>query len=176
MTESENSKPDTDKHVHGYNRMLERVKEFIVNAEEDLASKFSYAVDQAKQKASELGELTREESEEIADYIKRDIHDAADYLAEEGTEMGDWLRFDVQLVEAKLLEWMSMAVDTTKLELDELAQQAAQENIRLAGEITGPGTLTCTNCDHEIAFTQTEEIPPCPKCDNKEFHRKPPQM
>jgi rubrerythrin len=171
MTDKSNPNNTEQKHVHGYNRMLERVKEFITDTEEDLTSRLHYAVDAAKEKASELGELTREESEQIAEYIKRDIHDAAEYLSQEGTEMGDWLRFDVQLVEAKLLDWMSQAVDTTKLELNELAERAQQENIWMSGEITAPGTLKCLKCGHEIQLKETAQIPPCPECGKHRFKR-----
>ena len=171
MTDNNSPNNTEQKHVHGYNRMLERVKEFLASTEEDLASRLHYAVDAAKEKASELGELTREESEQIADYLKRDIHDAAEYMSKEGAEMGDWLRFDVQLVEAKLLDWMSQAVDTTKLELDQLAERAQQENIWMSGEITGPGTLKCMKCGHELQFQETTTIPPCPECSKHRFKR-----
>lgn len=167
----DNSQDNQEKRIHGYNRMLERVKEFISGAEEEIASKWHYAVDAAKQKASDLGELTREESEEIAEYLKRDVHDAAEYLSEEGAEMGDWLRFDVKLVEAKLLDWMIQAVDTTKLEFEQLAERARQENIWMTDEITGPGTLHCMNCDHELQFKETTQIPPCPQCGKHRFKR-----
>ena len=175
MSDNTNSQDDKYKHIHGYNRMLERVKEYIANTEEDLATKFHYAIEAAKDKALELGELTREESEEIAAYLKRDVHDAAEYLADEGSEMRDWLRFDVQLVEAKLLDWMSLAVDTSKLEFEQLAERARQENIWMAGEITGPGTLHCTACDHEIQFLETAQIPPCPRCGKKRYKRFNPE-
>jgi rubrerythrin len=162
---------DKEKRVHGYNRMLERVKEFIADTEEDWTGRLHYAVDAAKEKASELGELTREESEQIADYLKRDIHDAAEYLSKEGTEMRDWLHFDVQLVEAKILDWMSQAVDTTKLELDQLAERAQEENIWMTGEITAPGTFKCMHCGHEIQLKGTAQIPPCPECNKHRFKR-----
>lgn len=165
---SDESKSDNQqKHVHGYNRMLERIKEFFSGTEHNLQN----AVDAAKEKASELGELSREESEKIGDYVKRDIHDAAEYLSKEDKEMSDWLHFDVQLVEAKIIDWMSQAVDTTKLELEQLAQRAREENIWMSGEITGPGTLHCMHCDHEIQFTQTAQIPPCPQCGKHRFKR-----
>ena len=171
MTDNNSPKTEEQKHVHGYNRMLERVKEFIADAKEELTPKLTHAMEAAKEKASELGELTREESEQIADYLKRDIHDAAEYMSNEGAEMGDWLRFDVQLVEAKLLDWMSQAVDTTKLELDQLAERAQQENIWMSGEITGPGTLKCMKCGHELQFEETTQIPPCPQCNKHRFKR-----
>ena len=171
MTEPNSPKNDKQKQVHGYNRMLERVKEFITGAEEDISVRLQHALDAAKDKASELGELTREESEQIADYLKRDLHDAADYLSSENKEMRDWLRFDVQLVEAKLIDWMSQAVDTTKLELEQLAERAQQENIWMTGEVAAPGTFQCMKCGHELQFKATTQLPPCPKCDKHRFKR-----
>lgn len=162
----------TEKHIHAYDRMLERVRAFMDEAEEEFTPKIQYAIDSAKEKASELGELTREEAEKIGNYLQRDLKDAADYLAGEGEELGDWLRFDVELVEDRLAELLGQVVDTTKIELQQLAERAKQENIWNTGEITGPGTLTCINCGHTISVHSTHEIPECPKCKGTMFQRR----
>jgi hypothetical protein len=172
MADNDKPKSGPEKRVHGYNRMLQRVKDYLTETEEDFANRFQHALEAAKNRTSELGELTREESEQIAEYIRRDMHDAAEYMAEEGAEMRDWLRFDVQLVEAKLLDWMSHAVDTTRWEYQQLAERARQENIWLAGEVTAPGTLKCLQCGHEQQFHETQQIPACPKCGKKRFKRR----
>ena len=165
--------PDSEnKHTHAYDRMLTRVKDFIEEAEEEFAPKIQYALDSAKDKASELGELSREEAEKIGDYIKRDINDAAEYMASEGKELGDWLKFDAELVEDRLVDVLSHVVDTTKIEFQNLAERAKQANLWNAGEITGPGTLTCTNCGEQVIFHETREIPDCPKCDGSLFQRQ----
>lgn len=157
---------------HAYDRMLERVKDFIEEAEEEFGPKIEYAVNRAREKASELGELTREEAEKISDYIQHDIHDAAEYMENEGKELADWLKFDVELIEDRLADILSQVVDTTKLEYQKLAERAKQANLWNSGEITGPGTLTCANCGHQLVFHETKEIPTCPQCKGSLFQRR----
>lgn len=164
--------PATNKLINAYNRMLERVKGFIDEAEEEFAPKIQYAIDAARDKASELGELTVEEAEEIGDYIRKDIHDAAEYMVNEGEELKDWLKFDVELVEDRLIDILGKVVDTTKIELQQLAERAAAENLWNTGEITSPGTLTCTNCGHPLIFHMTHEIPECSECGGTLFQRQ----
>lgn len=156
---------------HPYQKMLERIKDFFEEAEGEFAPKIQYAIDAAKEKASELGELTREEAEKLAQYIQRDIHDAAEYLEEEGRELGDWLKFDVEMVEDKLLDVFSHAINTTSIELQQLKQRAEQENLWYMGEVTGPGSFICTHCEHPLSFYHIQDIPACPKCGEGVFKR-----
>ena len=132
MTDTE--KPDpADKQAHAYASMLERVKHGLGSTEEDVALRLHYVVDAAKEKAYELGELSREEAEKIGEYLKRDIQDAAEYLSQEGKQLGDWLKFDIELVEDRLAdvlgETLEHAINPTNLELQQLAEKAAEENL-----------------------------------------------
>lgn len=154
-----------------YKRMLGSVKEFVDVAEDELAPKINYAIDAAKEKATELGELTREEAEHVANYLRRDLHDAAEYLETEGKELGDWFKFDIELIEDRLLDVMSHAINTTSIELQQLSERAKQENIWYMGEVTGPGTFACDHCQHELSFYHIQDIPACPKCGKGMFRR-----
>ncbi len=158
-------------HTTAYERMLSRMKEFTDEASEELSPKVHYAIDSAKEKAYELGELTREETEKIGDYVKRDIMDAAHYLSDQSKEFSDWLKFDVGLVEERLSELLGQVVNDTRAELENLADRAKSENIWLTDEIAGPGTLECISCGHIIQFRQTSKIPKCEKCGATQFHR-----
>ena len=165
------NKPD-NKHTHAYDRMMERVKAFVDEAEGEFGPKIQYGIDAAKEKASELGELTAVEAEKVGDYVKKDIHDAAEYMASESQELKDWLRFDVELVEDRLIDIIGSVINTTKMELQQLAERAAKENLWNSGEVTGPGTLTCTNCGHPQIFYITHEIKVCPECEGNLFQRR----
>ncbi len=161
-----------EKHLHAYDRMLERTREFLNEAGEELKPKLQHALDAAVEKTTELDELTREEAEKIAEYLKRDLQSAGEYLAsDKAKELADWFRFDIKLVEDRILDALSLLVDPTKVELALLAERA-----RLAdwhtGEITGPGTLACTSCGKELHFHKTGHIPPCPKCRGTVFRRQ----
>ncbi len=159
-----------DKHSHAYDQMLERTKEFLSDAGKEAQPYVEKAMQYAKEKAIELGELTKEEAEDIADYLRRDIQDAATFLGEHGEEIKDWLKLDLMLIEDKLLDMFSQVVDKTRLELDLLAMQAQAQGWH-TGQITGIGTLQCLECSEELHFHKTGHIPPCPKCGHTEFTR-----
>lgn len=159
-------------HVHAYERMLERVKDFTAEARDEVVPKLQDGLDAAREKATELGELSREEAEKIGNYLKRDVYDAAKYLVSEKTDdLKDWFRFDVQLVEERLAESFALLVDKTSVELQKLADRAREVGEWHTGEITGPGTLVCKECGENIHFHKTGHIPPCPKCHATVYRR-----
>ena len=165
-----------EKLVQAYHRMLERVKTATQQAGQETLSTLQQQIENAKHKAVELGELTREEADKIAAYLKRDLHDAAQHLKETGKELRDWLRFDLELIEARLGEMFSLLVDRTRVELDRLALYAKQPDDQKSeqwhtGEVTGVGTLRCTTCGQLMHFHAIGHIPPCPTCHGTEFRR-----
>lgn len=161
----------TEKLIHAYNTMMERASKAFEQAESGIHS-MKQAFDRARDKAVELGELTREEAEEIADYLKRDFHEAAHYLADTGHELRDWLHLDIELIEQSLLELISSVADKTIIELKQIEQQARLASEYHTGQITGPGSLECVECGEVLHFKQTGHIPPCPKCQHSVFIRK----
>jgi len=161
-----------EERTHAYNKMLERVKDFAIEARDEVTPKLQHGLDAAREKATEMGELSREEAEKIGDYLKRDVYDAAKYLAsEKADELKDWLRFDVQLVEERLADSFALLVDKTTIELQKLADRAREVGEWHTGEITGPGTLVCKECGEHIHFHKTGHIPPCPKCHATVYRR-----
>ncbi len=169
---SENERTTNEKLVHAYNTMMERVKQAIDEAGGEAGPKVSELVARAEKKAVELGELTAEEAVKIGDYLKRDLDAAADYLASEETqELIDWLKFDIELIEERILEAFLSVADQTKVELLALEERAAHADEYHTGEITGPGTLACVACDEQIHFHRTGHIPPCPKCHATVYRR-----
>lgn len=160
-----------EKQLNTYHRMLEHVKSFVDDAEKEFGPKIQYGIDAAKEKAAELGELTREEIETISEYIKRDLVEAGDYLENNGKELSDWLKFDIELIEERFLDTFSVLADQTRLELDRLAQQANAQGEWHTGEIAGIGSLECKSCGEVLHFHQPGHIPPCPQCHATKFKR-----
>ena len=165
-----------DNLINAYEKMLDRAKAFLTEANHEITPKFEYVLDAAKEKATELGELSREEAEKIADYLRRDLHDAAEFLATENNELRDWLRLDIELVEDRVLDALSLLVDKTKVDLADLAERAQRFGEWHTGEITGPGTLVCKDCGEVLHFHQAGHIPPCPKCKATVYHRPTEQQ
>lgn len=157
----------TGKLTEAYNLMLERSRETIKNTQSGVRK----AIDKAMEKATELGELTREEAELVSIYVMRDLEDAATFINESGRELRDWLRFDIEVVENAILDRFTQMVDQTRLELDQLERRANAIGEWHTGEIVGIGTLQCKSCGEVIHFQQTGHIPPCPKCHGTTFRR-----
>ena len=157
--------------VDAYNQMMARVKDSIDTAESHAVPTLQKAIDMARKQAIHLGEVTLEEAEEIGNYIKRDINDAAEYLMETSQEFSEWLMLDIDIIEQKVLELFLSVADKTRLELEQLSHSSCKINLYHAGEITGPGTLICTDCGHQVQFQTTSEIPQCPNCKHREFKR-----
>ena len=157
--------------VVAYENMLQRVEELLDKAEKSAIPTLKKGLEQARDKAVELDELTREEAEKIASYVERDLHDAAGYLHKTGEEFRDWVRFDLKLIEGRILDMFASVADKTRLELGRFAEQARESTFYHTGEITGPGTLVCTGCGKELHFHKTGHIPPCAGCRGSKFAR-----
>lgn len=164
---------NTDKLVKAYNLMMERAHHTLHEAEAKVVPTLKHSVEKARETAVELGELTHEEAEKIAMWLKRDARDAGKHLAENSHELADWLRFDIDQIENRLLELFTSVADKTRLEIQQLQQKLEQDPPHMSSEITGPGTLYCTQCNEAVVFNHIARIPACPKCGNESFRRWP---
>jgi LPS O-antigen subunit length determinant protein (WzzB/FepE family) len=160
-----------DRLVSAYEQMLERVHDAVEKAEAQVPT-LKQNLGLAREKAVELGELTREEADKVATYIERDMHDAAVYLAETGQQLRDWWRFDLQQVEERVLDMFAKVADQTSVQLRELKEDLQRAEHYHTGEVTGPGTLTCRWCGKQMHFSKPGRIPPCPGCHGTEFRRE----
>ncbi|MEY3218806.1 MAG: hypothetical protein RIT27_163 [Pseudomonadota bacterium] len=154
-----------DRNSHAYQSMMQHLR--------DLTHWKSLRdqLDQAVEKVVTLEELTREEADKISDYIQRDVEDAAKFIVETRQDLAAWLRFDINLLEEKLLEMFKHAVDHTQLELNKLADQAEIATHWHSSEIIGLGTLQCEQCGKLLHFQKPAKIPLCPQCQHNQFSR-----
>lgn len=113
--------------VHAYKRMMERVRHAIEEAESKALPTIRHSIEKARQKAVELEELSQEEADKVAYCLKRDVHDAGKHLAESSHELGDWLRFDIERIEDRLLDIFSRVADRTRIEWVELQHELEQD-------------------------------------------------
>ena len=165
--------PTREKWLHAYDNMMARVKTAFEEAEESTLPALRKFIQKARDTTVELEELTKDEAEKVSMYLQRDIEDAGKHLAETGHELGDWLRFDIDRVEDRLLEIFSRVADQTRIEWIELQQELRKDPPFHSGEVTGPGTLYCASCNEALHFHHTARIPPCPTCRNGTFLRWP---
>ncbi len=161
-----------DRLVAAYEKMLERVHDTVEKAESRVPA-FKQNLDLAREKAVELGELTREEADKVASYIERDMHDAAVFISETGQQIRDWWQFDLKQIEERVLDMFVNVADQTSLQLREMQENLRRAEMYHTGEVTGPGILLCQGCGREIEFKKPGQIPPCPGCEGTRFKRKP---
>ncbi|MFK8067404.1 MAG: zinc ribbon-containing protein [Gammaproteobacteria bacterium] len=153
-----------------YQQMLEHTQENLQKTLDKTRPQINNLVDQAVERSIELGEITKEEAEKVGAYLRRDLEDVSEYMNTTKKELGDWFRFDVELVEDQVKNWFSSITDHTRTTLDELARNAEMAEWH-TGEITGPGTLSCDKCGHDLHFHNVGHIPPCANCYGTKFHR-----
>ena len=170
--QDEPGKAPVDKMVAAYEELLKRTQETLETAQQESVPHFRELLDKARDNLVEIGELTREEAHKVADYLRRDVEDAASYIAETGEDIREWWRFDLELIEQRMMDLFAKAADQTSLQLAQWAETARQMSLYQAGEITGPGTLVCDKCGAETHFVQAGRIPPCADCGNTAFRRK----
>lgn len=162
---------DENRLVTAYNHMLDSLHDWLEKAEEKTAPLLERGLEKAREAASDLGELSREDIDKVSGWLKRDLDAAGNWLGENTDEFKDTLDFDLQLAESRLLKMFSTVADRTTLELKELEYRANLVGEWHTGEITGIGSLTCSGCGEVLHFHNTGHIPPCPKCHGTVFKR-----
>ena len=127
-------------------------------------------IEEARDRAVELDELSEVDANKLTQWLKRDLDDALRYLSASGHEIKDWLGFESSLLENELFNMFLETADKTTVELQQFKNNATHPEYH-TGEITGPGTLTCNECGEKLHFYRAGKIPPCPKCHSTVFHR-----
>lgn len=158
-----------NKFVKAYNDLMEHLYEIM----DDTLHSVADAMEIAKEKTSELGGLTQEEINQVADFLMRDIEHAANSTPAVSNKdsLSEWFKFDINLIENFALDDFFSLADKTRIELAKIENQAKLYHTYNSGDITGPGTFTCDQCDKQIAFKSTSQIPECPECKAKTFSR-----
>lgn len=169
---NDKQKDSVDRLVSAYESMLERVHEAADNAEKKTLPWLRETLESARDKAVEFEELTREEADRVSRYVERDLHEASSFIADTGQELRDWLRFDWQLMQNRMLDMFAGMADQTSQALKGFADQAREASLYHAGEVAAPGTLECTECGAEVTLEQTGRVPDCPQCGATRYRRK----
>jgi len=160
-----------DKLIKAYDQMLEHVRDWVQDVEDTTVPALEKAIDAAREKTSELAELTREETDRVSEYIRRDLVHMGEHLQGDREDLRTWFRIDMELIEDKLKDLFASVADRTTLELQQLRESALHADEWHTGHITGPGVLECQACGEQLHFEKTGHIPPCPKCNATIFKR-----
>ena len=142
-----------------YETMYERVAANLHKVKEQTGPLLHKFIDEAKDKAVELDELTEEDAKKLSLWLKRDLDDAISHIAETDANLKDWLGFETTLIESALLYMLLETADKTTVELLRLKENAEQPYHYHTGEVTGPGMLVCDQCDEVLHFHKAGRIP-----------------
>ena len=170
MSEKEPS-DGKDRMVEAYERMLRHTHDRLEQAAQETRPAWKEMLEKARDHLVELGELTREEAAKVAGYIERDLQDAAAYLADTGEDVRQWWRFDLDLVEQRILDLFAAVADQSRMPWPHWDEQARRTVRYRRGEICRPGPLTCLACGAEVTLRKTGRIPSCPECGADAFQR-----
>jgi hypothetical protein len=132
-------------------------------------------LDQARDKAVKIDELTESDAAQLMQWLKRDLEHAFNYLAESGNEIKGWLGFETSKLENEFFYLLLQTADQTTVELQQFKENAQHPEYH-TGEISGPGTLTCDECGEKLHFYKAGKIPPCPKCHGTVYHRSTSEL
>jgi predicted Zn-ribbon and HTH transcriptional regulator len=155
---------NSDRLIHAYDRLLQRAEHVLGSTTARSGTTLIHALDSAREKTIELGELTREEADKVYESVTRDLYDVGRHMAMEKRDIADWLRLNLLVVEKELLDRFTSLAQAAKLELKHLEKARRRLDEWHTGEVTTIGTLRCRHCGELIHFERTGHIPPCPKC------------
>ena len=154
-----------------YETMYEHVAENLHKAKDKTGPLIHQLVDDAKEKAKEVEEVTEEDAEKLTAWLKRDLDDVISYLSETEYAVKDWLGFETSLIKNAMIHMMLETADKTTVQLLRMKENAHKPYEYHTGEIAGFGTLICDECGEKLHFHKAGKIPPCPRCHKTSFHR-----
>lgn len=158
--------------ANGYEQILEKSLGDFFRAERKTERSLHHLVQKAKDKIVDAKEISKKDAELIAEYVTRDVNHLSTYIADTRNELKDWLGFEAVLLESEMLDLLVKVADSATVDLILLNQAAERSNTEYAvGEIAGPGTFKCDDCENTVAFHAATEIVPCTNCAGNKFTR-----
>jgi len=161
----------TEKLTQAYDNMMEHLHALYEQASGE-SNNMQHMIEEARDKIAETDNLSREEAEKVSAWLKRDLQNAGEYLKSEQHELADWLHMDIELIEWSLMDMFLHVADPTTLALMKFEAETKANSEYHTGQITGAGTLVCTECGEVLHFKKSGHIPPCPKCRHTVYTRK----
>jgi len=148
-----------------YEKLAARTAELLESGRRSLDE----ALKKAGDELTAAGEFSREQAEKIGGYVRRDLAS----LAGQAEKARDAVKkaADPARVAAGAQSVLARILKGAAETLGELAARTEKQLEHRTGEVTSPGTLTCTSCGAEMRFTATVRIPPCPKCHQTLFRK-----
>ncbi len=113
--------------TRAYERMLARIREQLSEAEASAPLPIYMVIEEARERAVSLGEMTQAEASQVAYWLKRDLLHLRDVISRSEQGFMNWLGLDLKLIEQGLLDILA---DPTRVDWLHLQQEfeALREN------------------------------------------------
>ncbi|MCS2163522.1 zinc ribbon-containing protein [Scandinavium sp. H11S7] len=149
-----------------YRELVTTLTERLRNGDRDIDA----LVEQARQRVSQTGELTRTEVEELTRAVRRDLEEFAISYNESQDELKDSVF--LRVIKESIWQELADITDKTQLEWREVFQDLNHHGVYHSGEVVGLGNLVCEKCHFHLAVYSPDMLPLCPKCGHDQFQRK----
>lgn len=149
-----------------YRELVTTLTERLRNGERDIDA----LVEQARERVSQTGELTRTEIDELTRAVRRDLEEFAISYGESQDELKDSVF--LRVIKESIWQELADITDKTQLEWREVFQDLNHHGVYHSGEVVGLGNLVCEKCHFHLAVYSPDVLPLCPKCGHDQFQRK----
>ncbi|HEX4501418.1 MAG TPA: zinc ribbon-containing protein [Scandinavium sp.] len=149
-----------------YRELVTTLTERLRNGERDIDA----LVEQARERVSQTGELTRTEVDELTRAVRRDLEEFAISYGESQDELKDSVF--MRVIKESIWQELADITDKTQLEWREVFQDLNHHGVYHSGEVVGLGNLVCEKCHFHLAVYSPDVLPLCPKCGHDQFQRK----
>lgn len=152
-----------------YDKFAAKSHELFEASREKSREALNVAIEKTREQMTALGELSAEQGKLFQEYMKRDLEQTAEEMRQLGEQAKE--RLHPSRLGAGALSSLAALLQLGGDALWKMSKQADQALIYKTGELTSAGTLTCMNCLHQMHFSETRHIPPCPTCRKTTFKK-----
>ncbi|WGO98037.1 zinc ribbon-containing protein [Saccharophagus degradans] len=156
-----------------YDRFADKAKEFFAKSSEQSLSSLEKAIESAKEHLIKAGELSQQQAEHFKVFLRRDLEQAAKNVHHWGEVTSEQVKENLKpaKLQAGFLDLTAHLSHSASDLFNKLAEWADTTACYKTGQVTAPGVLRCRQCDKEMHFKKSGNIPPCPGCKTTEFRR-----
>lgn len=168
MADNKNSE-DEKEEIGLYEKLAERSKALMEEAEEKTVKVVGIAIDKAKEEMVAAGDFSHEQGERLKTFLQRDLF----FSLRDASKAEDVAKevLEPHRVVAGIQSLMASTLETVGEKLEDWAAKLNEGLNFKTGEMTTPGTLICKGCEKKIKMHKMGHIPPCPECCGTEFHK-----
>jgi Zinc-ribbon containing domain len=159
--------PEQD--IATFDLLATKTREQIEESPDASADWLQRAIDTTAERLAALGTFTREEGARAGRFLKRDLASLRTNFVLAGETIQ--LNMDPSRLSGGFTDLAAHLFNRTGNQFHEWAARSEEALEFNTGEVTGPGTLTCTDCGTKLHLKRSSHIPPCPKCHKTDFRK-----